>query len=263
MGVLATDLARALARVLPHPTRTRKDTLGWLALKSSTHQLPQKLPHRCSACLRPTLWSHGSGARRSRPAGRRLTASSRRSCACCLRRWGSARCGAALWCVCVSTWEGRGRGKARRGLPARPRGPAPPAASSHTAQDVRGDRSPVRQSEFERLGPADYRQPTALASTAVHTIKPRCHPDPPVRPPSPQAQMGFPDLARAQAAVQRVFPVLDRRPAIGAGQPAGACRQEGLRWGRAAWGGCTAEPPRWGLCRGLYSPSVHPQTPRQ
>jgi ABC-type multidrug transport system fused ATPase/permease subunit len=33
--------------------------------------------------------------------------------------------------------------------------------------------------------------------------------------------MGFPDLARAQAAVQRVFPILDRTPPIDAADPGG------------------------------------------
>ena len=33
--------------------------------------------------------------------------------------------------------------------------------------------------------------------------------------------MGFPDLAKAQAAVQRVFPIIDRRPAIDSAAPGG------------------------------------------
>lgn len=34
--------------------------------------------------------------------------------------------------------------------------------------------------------------------------------------------MGFPDLAKAQSAVQRMFPVIDRAPPIDSAAPAGA-----------------------------------------
>jgi ATP-binding cassette subfamily B (MDR/TAP) protein 1 len=36
-----------------------------------------------------------------------------------------------------------------------------------------------------------------------------------------QAQMAFPDLGKAQAAVARVFPILDRKPPIDAADPGG------------------------------------------
>lgn len=45
-----------------------------------------------------------------------------------------------------------------------------------------------------------------------------------------QAQMSFPDITQAAAAIERVFGTIDRRPSIDVGSPAGGlCRSSPLQ----------------------------------